>query len=63
MTELFDEMGDTIRNKGHEYGTVTGRPRRCGWLDLVILRFAVRTSGITSFSLSTICLLYTSRCV
>ncbi len=52
VTELFDEMGDTIRNKGHEYGTVTGRPRRCGWLDLVILRFAVRTSGITSFALS-----------
>lgn len=52
ITELFDETGDAIRNKGHEFGTVTGRPRRCGWLDLVILRFAVRVSGITAFALS-----------
>lgn len=52
VTELLDEMGDTIRNKGHEFGTTTGRPRRCGWLDLVILRFAVRVSGITQFALS-----------
>lgn len=52
VTELFDETGDAIRDKGHEYGTNTGRPRRCGWLDLVILRFAVRTSGITAFALS-----------
>ena len=52
VTELFDETGDAIRNKGHEFGTVTGRPRRCGWLDLVILRFAVRVSGITAFALS-----------
>ena len=51
-TELFDEMGDAIRNKGHEFGTVTGRPRRCGWLDLVILRFAARISGITDFAVS-----------
>ena len=52
VTELFDEIGQAIRDKGHEYGTVTGRPRRCGWLDLVILRFAVRVSGITAWALS-----------
>ena len=47
-TELFDELGDTIRNRGGEFGTTTGRPRRCGWLDLVILKYSVRTSGLTS---------------
>lgn len=47
-TELFDETGDTIRNNGNEFGTTTGRPRRCGWLDTVILRYSVRTSGLTS---------------
>lgn len=51
-TELLDEDGEWIRQKGHEYGTTTGRPRRCGWLDLVILRFAVRTAGITAWALS-----------
>ncbi|WP_094548704.1 adenylosuccinate synthase [Petroclostridium xylanilyticum] len=47
-TELFDEIGDQIREKGHEYGTTTGRPRRCGWFDAVIVKYAVRTSGLTS---------------
>lgn len=47
-TELFDEVGDQIREKGHEYGTTTGRPRRCGWFDAVIVKYAVRTSGLTS---------------
>ncbi|MBR4030452.1 MAG: adenylosuccinate synthetase, partial [Clostridia bacterium] len=51
-TELFDEIGDTIREKGNEYGTTTGRPRRCGWLDAVILKFSVRTSGLTSLVLN-----------
>ena len=51
-TELFDEVGQAIRDKGNEYGTVTGRPRRCGWLDLVILRFAARIGGITDFAVS-----------
>jgi len=46
-TELFDETGDTIRNIGHEYGAVTGRERRCGWLDLVALRYAVMINGAT----------------
>ena len=51
-TELFDEMGDTIREKGHEFGTVTGRPRRCGWLDLVIVKTATRLSGLTQIALT-----------
>jgi adenylosuccinate synthase len=49
-TELFDETGDAIRDKGHEYGTTTGRPRRIGWLDLVMVRFACRVSGITDLA-------------
>ncbi len=52
VTELLDEVGDTIREKGYEYGTTTGRPRRCGWLDLVVVDFAVKTSGITGIALS-----------
>lgn len=51
-TELDDEIGDSIRQKGGEYGTVTGRARRCGWLDLVILRFAVRVNGLTSLAVN-----------
>jgi len=53
-TELFDEMGSFIREKGREYGTTTGRPRRCGWLDLVILKFAVRLSSITDIAVTKI---------
>ena len=45
-TELHDQMGDTIRSAGHEFGTTTGRPRRCGWFDAVILRYAERVSGL-----------------
>ena len=45
-TELLDEMGDHIRKVGHEYGTTTGRPRRCGWLDACVVRYAVDLSGI-----------------
>ncbi len=52
VTELFDETGDFIREKGQEYGATTGRPRRCGWLDLVIVGFSVRLNGITSIALS-----------
>lgn len=48
-TELVGEMGDLLREKGHEYGVNTGRARRCGWLDLVILKSAARVSGLTSF--------------
>ena len=45
--ELFDETGDTIRHIGNEYGAVTGRNRRCGWLDLVALRYAIMINGVT----------------
>lgn len=47
-TELTDEMGDLIREKGFEFGTTTGRPRRCGWLDIVMLRYSSRINGLTS---------------
>lgn len=53
-TELLDEKGDTIRNKGNEFGTTTGRPRRTGWFDAVIVKFAVRTSGLTSIVINKI---------
>jgi adenylosuccinate synthase len=46
-TELEDEVGDHLRSVGHEVGTTTGRPRRCGWIDLVALRYAVRLNGMT----------------
>ncbi len=46
-TELFDEVGDNIRNKGREFGSVTGRPRRTGWLDLPALKYAVMINGVT----------------
>ena len=53
-TELFDEVGDRIREVGHEYGTVTGRPRRVGWFDSVVMRHSRRVSGITNLSLKSI---------
>ncbi len=46
-TELFDETGQKLRKIGNEFGAVTGRPRRCGWLDLVALKYAVMISGVT----------------
>ena len=46
-TELFDKTGEDLRRIGHEFGAVTGRPRRCGWTDLVALRYAVTLSGVT----------------
>jgi len=46
-TELTDTLGQKIRDLGHEYGSVTGRPRRCGWLDLVALRYAIMLNGVT----------------
>ena len=46
-TELFDETGKLLRDRGHEYGAVTGRERRCGWIDLVALRYAVMVNGVT----------------
>lgn len=53
-TELNNEIGDLIREKGHEYGTVTGRPRRVGWFDTVVVRHARRVSGITGLSLNSL---------
>ena len=47
VVELFDETGDTIRHIGNEYGAVTGRNRRCGWLDLVALKYAIMINGVT----------------
>ena len=46
-TELFDETGAKIRDLGHEYGAVTGRERRCGWVDLVALKYAIMINGVT----------------
>ena len=53
-TELLDETGDEIRNRGHEFGTVTGRPRRCGWFDAVIMRHSVRINGLTALAINKI---------
>jgi adenylosuccinate synthase len=46
-TELMDDMGKFLREKGHEYGATTGRPRRCGWLDLVALKYSIMINGVT----------------
>jgi len=51
-TELKDETGDLIREQGHEYGTVTGRPRRCGWFDAVAARFSTRINGFTGAAIT-----------
>tara|TARA_Y100000310_G_scaffold345478_1_gene465445 strand:+ start:1059 stop:2321 length:1263 start_codon:yes stop_codon:yes gene_type:complete len=52
LTELTDELGEHIRKVGKEFGTTTGRPRRVGWLDLVLLRTAVRLNGLTQIALT-----------
>ena len=46
-TELFDEVGENLRKAGHEFGSTTGRPRRCGWLDLPALKYAIMLNGVT----------------
>jgi adenylosuccinate synthase len=51
-TELLDEIGDAIQKRGAEFGATTGRRRRCGWLDLVMVRDAVRLNGLTSMSIT-----------
>jgi adenylosuccinate synthase len=51
-TELFDETGETLRRVGHEYGSTTGRPRRCGWLDLVAVKYCAELNGITALALT-----------
>ncbi len=47
VTELFDDMGEWLRDKGHEFGATTGRPRRCGWLDVNVVRHAAMINGLT----------------
>lgn len=51
-TELKDALGDKLREKGGEYGATTGRPRRCGWLDIVILRHSARINGLTGIAIT-----------
>jgi adenylosuccinate synthase len=51
-TELFGEEGDTLRERGREYGATTGRPRRCGWFDAVASRYTVRLNGLTSIAMT-----------
>lgn len=51
-TELKDELGESIRQKGGEFGATTGRPRRCGWLDIVVLKHAIRINGLTGIALT-----------
>jgi len=53
-TELFDEVGKGLQERGAEFGATTGRPRRCGWLDMVALRYAVRVNGFTGIVLTKI---------
>lgn len=50
-TELNDDVGEKIRKDGHEFGSTTGRPRRCGWLDLVALRYAIRLNGVSNLAM------------
>ncbi|ATW27774.1 adenylosuccinate synthase [Candidatus Formimonas warabiya] len=51
-TELFGAVGRQIHERGREFGTTTGRPRRCGWLDLVVLRYTARVNGLTSLAMT-----------
>ena len=51
-TELLDKTGEEMRANGHEFGTTTGRPRRCGWFDAVIARYTARVSGLTDFAVT-----------
>ena len=51
-TELFDETGEALRAAGHEFGATTGRPRRCGWLDLIQLRYTIMINGVTQIALT-----------
>ena len=51
-TELTDAFGDELRESGSEYGATTGRPRRCGWLDLVAVKYAIQVSGIKNLAIT-----------
>lgn len=54
VTELFDEIGEQIQTIGHEFGTTTGRPRRCGWFDAVVAKYGVLVGGLTSMAITKI---------
>ena len=54
MTELLDEKGEWIRNQGGEFGATTGRPRRCGWLDLLVVKHANMMNGLTDIVITKI---------
>jgi adenylosuccinate synthase len=62
-TELKDETGDLIREQGHEYGTTTGRPRRCGWFDAVAARFSARINGFTGAAITRLDILDNFSCL
>jgi adenylosuccinate synthase len=51
-TELFDEDGETLRKRGGEFGATTGRPRRCGWFDAVVARYAQRVNGVDFWAMT-----------
>jgi len=51
-TELFDETGEQLRKEGHEFGATTGRPRRCGWIDLPALKYAIMINGVTQLNMT-----------
>jgi adenylosuccinate synthase len=51
-TEMKDALGESLRQKGGEFGATTGRPRRCGWLDTVVLKHAIRINGLTGIALT-----------
>jgi len=63
MTELFDEDGQKLRDLGHEYGVTTGRPRRCGWLDLVAADYSCYMNGITDICLTKLDILDTFKTI
>lgn len=60
-TELNNEIGEKLRSEGHEFGSTTGRARRCGWIDLVALKYAIRINGITSLALMKLDILSTHK--
>jgi adenylosuccinate synthase len=62
-TELDDETGETIREIGREFGTTTGRPRRCGWLDLVALRYAARVNSLSGLCITKLDVLNTMKTI
>ena len=62
-TELTDDTGETLREIGHEFGTTTGRPRRCGWLDLVALRYAARVNGLSGLCITKLDVLNTMKTI